>query len=123
MKYFTLEYTVKLHEDVIKRSGGLSGINNIGQLDSVLHHIKNDDYYPTFVDKLTHLIYSVVQFHVFLDGNKRTSILLGVQFLNLNQYSYASDQFIQEMEDVVVKIAEDKISKEQLRNILISLLD
>jgi death on curing protein len=35
--------------------GGDDGILDIGKLESVLDHIQNDDYYPVFVDKLTHL--------------------------------------------------------------------
>lgn len=123
MNYFTIEYAIKIHEEVIKKSGGLKGVNNLGQLESILFHIQNDEYYPTFIDKLAHLIFSIVQFHMFLDGNKRTSILLGVHFLNLNSYGYASDQFITAMEDTVVRIAEDKIDKEELKTILINILN
>ena len=123
MNYFSLEFAIKIHDAVIVESGGLSGNRDIGQLESVLHHIQNNDYYPTFIDKLTHLIFSVIKFHMFIDGNKRTSILLAVHFMNLNQYSYASERFITQMEDIVVEIAENTITKDQLRNILIELLD
>lgn len=60
VKYFTLEYALKIHEEVIKNSGGLDGFSHIGQLDSILQHIQNDTYYPTFIDKLVHLIYATV---------------------------------------------------------------
>ena len=72
MEYIELEYAIKVHDLIIKKVGGLDGIKDIGQLESVLEHIQNDLYYPTFADKMTHLIYSIVQFHMFLDGNKRT---------------------------------------------------
>lgn len=111
MKYLSLETAIKIHDEVIKNSGGLAGINNIGQLDSVLQHIQNDKYYTTFIDKLTHLVFSSVKFHTFLDGNKRSSILFGVHLLNLNQYGYAGEDFIRAMESVVVEVAENKISK------------
>ncbi|MGX7350295.1 type II toxin-antitoxin system death-on-curing family toxin [Dolosicoccus paucivorans] len=123
MEYFTLDYAIKLHDAVIEESGGLRGERDTGQLDSVLHHIQNDDYYPTFIDKLTHLIYSTVKFHMFLDGNKRTSILLAVHFMNLNQYSYAVEEFIVTMEGVVVQIAENNMDKEHLKEQLIALMN
>lgn len=76
--YFSLEYALKVHEHVINVSGVLQGITpqNKGQLDSILCHVKNDEYYPNFIDKLTHIIYSITKFHVFIDRNKRTAIAL-----------------------------------------------
>ena len=87
----------------------------------MLEHIQNDLYYPTFADKMTHLIYSIVQFHMFLDGNKRTSLLLASYFMDISHYSYYTDDFIQEMEEVVA--ASGKISKEELKKIIINLLE
>ena len=34
----------------------------------ILDHIQNDDYYPDFVDKLTHLFFCSNKFHCFNDG-------------------------------------------------------
>lgn len=41
--------------------------HKVGYLASALEHIKNDDYYPTITDKITHLIFSCVKFHPFAD--------------------------------------------------------
>ena len=68
--------------------GGADGVLDAGRLESVLQHIQNDVYYPTFEEKLTHLVFSANQFHCFQDGNKRISISLGAQFLLLNGYLY-----------------------------------
>ena len=40
-----------------------------------------NDWYPTFVDKLTHLFFCTCQFHCFSDGNKRLAITLSTLFL------------------------------------------
>jgi len=56
-----------------------------GQLESVLFNIQNDIYYPTFIDKLTHLIFCLVKFHIFNDGNKRTAIACSSYFLQINR--------------------------------------
>lgn len=66
MNYFDLEYAIQVHDLVIEERGGINGAKDIGQLDSMLHHIQNDVYYPTFEDKLTHLIHSTIHFHMFL---------------------------------------------------------
>ena len=72
INYISLESAKKIHQLTITHSGG--GVYDhldLGRLDSVLTNIQNDDYYPTFVDKLTHLFYCTCQFHCFADGNKR----------------------------------------------------
>lgn len=118
MKYIELETAIDIHNDIIDEIGGLSGYNakQINYLASALEHIKNDDYYPTIADKITHLMFACIKFHPFLDGNKRTAIYLGMHFLDLdNKYARS---FAIEMEDVVVNVANGSISKEQLNGIL-----
>ncbi|OFL15557.1 type II toxin-antitoxin system death-on-curing family toxin [Aerococcus loyolae] len=118
-----MDFAINIHDYVIDEIGGLKGIKDYGQLESVLIHIQNDDYYPSFLDKLTHLVFSLVKFHMFNDGNKRTAISLGGYFMNLNHYTYAVDDFIIEMEDIVVKVAENSISKDDLKIIIKDILD
>ncbi len=85
--YLTLEQAIAIHAKTVEVSGGGSqGPLDTNRLDSVLCHIQNDDYYPTFEAKLTHLFFSVNKFHCFEDGNKRISISLSAQMLLLNGY-------------------------------------
>ena len=87
--YLSLEQAIEIHTKTIEISGGgLNGVLEIEKLDSVLEHIQNDVYYPTFVDKLTHLFFSSNKFHCFLDGNKRIAISLSAQMLITNGYLY-----------------------------------
>lgn len=123
MNYFTIKSAIAAHDNVICLSGGLPGIKNKGQLESILEHIQNDDYYPTFEEKLCHLVFSIIKFHMFADGNKRTSIVLGTYFLNINFYGFYIDAFMEEMEDIVVKIADNQISKEEYLEYLNHLLN
>ncbi len=81
--YFTISYAIKTHDKIIEISGGLTGIKDLGNLESPLSHIQNDDYYPDLEDKITHLVFSINKNHAFTDGNKRTSIALGGFFLEL----------------------------------------
>lgn len=85
--YLTLEQAVEVHRKTVEVSGGGAlGHLDLGKLESVLQHMQNDDYYPTFEDKLTHLFFSACKFHCFLDGNKRIAITLCAQMLLLNGY-------------------------------------
>lgn len=90
-------------------------------LESSLTHIQNDLYYPEFTDKLTHLVFTIIQFYVFSDGNKRSNVALGAYFLDLNGYDITA-KFVREMENIVVWIAECKIDKNLLRSLIESLI-
>ncbi|MCO6540042.1 MAG: type II toxin-antitoxin system death-on-curing family toxin [Gilliamella sp.] len=121
--YFDIKHAIKLHDWIIDNSGGMPGQREIGLLDSALEHIQNDDYYPSFEEKLKHLIYAVNKFHPFNDGNKRSSLALAAYFLELNNYQYCVKKFIQEMEEIVVWLAEGKINDNLLLEIIDSIIN
>lgn len=113
LTYITLENAIETHRKTVDVSGGgtLETLD-MGRLESVLEHIKNDEYYPTFEDKLTHLFFSACKFHCFADGNKRIAISLSAQFLLLNGYVFIAGQFIRKMENISYHVAAGKICKE-----------
>ena len=121
--YFDAQHAVDVHDWIIENSGGLPGLKDLGQLESVLEHIQNDDYYPSFDAKLTHLIFGINKFHAFNDGNKRSSLTLGAYFLTLNGYDYCVPQFVVQMENIVVAVAEGAIKKDLLQRVVVSLIE
>ena len=122
--YITLEQAVDTHRKTVEVSGGGAlGQLNLGQLDSVLTQIQNDDYYPTFEDKLTHLFFGACKFHCFQDGNKRIAITLCTQMLLFNGYMAITKRFLHEMENISYHVASGKIDKSLLKEIIISVLD
>ncbi|MFA7025537.1 MAG: type II toxin-antitoxin system death-on-curing family toxin [Candidatus Cloacimonadaceae bacterium] len=124
LNYISLEQAVDTHDLTIDVSGGGDkGIINPGQLESVLEHIKNDDYYPRFEEKLTHLVWGACKFHCFIDGNKRIAISLRAQFLLINGYLLLAGRFIHYMENISFHIAANHIDKDLLHKIICSLLD
>ena len=121
--YINIDQAIETHRLTVQVSGGgLLSIIDAGKLESVLAHIQNDDYYPSFVDKLTHLVFSANKFHCFSDGNKRISISLGAQFLLLNGYVFITSRFIQEMENISYHVAAGKIDKDFLKEIITSII-
>ena len=123
MIYLTIERAIEIHRETIKNSGGGDyGQINIGYLSSCLEHIQNDDYYPTFRDKLVHLIWSVNRNHSFSDGNKRLSIT-GAAFLIINGYMACLGRFMVEMENISYHLAAGRISKELLQKLIHSFLE
>lgn len=122
--YISKEQAIETHRKTIEYSGGGSyEVLNIGYLYSVLEHIQNDDYYPTFEDKLVHLIWSINRNHSFSDGNKRLSITLGAQFLLLNGYMFCVKRFMEEMENISYHLAAGRIDKELLHKLIHSFLE
>ena len=113
--YLTLEQAIEVHGKTVEFSGGGStGQLEIGKLDAVLQNSQNDDYYPTFDAKLTHLFFCACKFHCFQDGNKRIAITLCAQMLLLNGYLRSVNGFIRESENISYHVAAGNISKELL---------
>lgn len=120
IKYFDINFAIKSHDAIIDEIGGLKGYNkqNIGYLISALDQIQNDDLYPNLSDKMAHLIFSCVKFHPFLDGNKRSAIYLAERFARLNGFNF-DESFFEIMENVVLDIAKNQTTKDELKTLLI----
>lgn len=121
--YFDIKHAIEIHDWIIINSGGLEGNREINLLSSALEHIQNDSYYPSFEEKLKHLILAVNKFHPFNDGNKRSSLVLSAYFLEINGYDYCIERFIFEMENIVVWLAESKIDDNLLLDIIKSIIN
>ena len=122
--YITIEEALDIHIKTVENSGGgMTHCIDSNKLDSVLNHIQNDDYYPEFVDKLTHLFFSTCQFHCFADGNKRIAITLSTEFLLKNGYMFIAKDFVSKMENIIYYVAAGKINKELVHKIITLVLD
>ena len=106
--YFDTTHAVKVHDEIIEKSGGEQGILNIGLLESVLEHVQNDLYYPELEHKMTHLFFSINKNHSFQDGNKRASLALTAYFLEINNCDFRVSRFIQQMENFSVDVADNR---------------
>ncbi|MGE4443374.1 MAG: type II toxin-antitoxin system death-on-curing family toxin [Candidatus Altimarinota bacterium] len=120
--YFTPNYVEIIHNKIIEISGGRYGYSQNPENIEKVDFMRNDDYYSTFEDKLAYLVYSINKNHIFADGNKRTSIGLGAYFLEINGYNYCVNKFIIEMENIAVAIADNKISRDLLKEIIYSII-
>ncbi|MCU0400526.1 MAG: type II toxin-antitoxin system death-on-curing family toxin [Algoriphagus sp.] len=121
-QYFTVEYAIEVHDNIVRESGGFFGVRDRGLIESTIEHMKNDFYYPEIEDKLTHLFYSINKNHCFNDGNKRASLALSVYFLYLNGLEVLAEKFILTMENIVVDVADNRIDRDLLFEIIQSIL-
>jgi death on curing protein len=120
--YFDTTHAISVHDEIINQSGGVLGILNINLLDSVIEHVQNDLYYPDLEHKLTHLFFSINKNHSFQDGNKRASIVLSAYFLEINNCSFRVERFIADMENIAVDVADNRIDKDLLFEIITSII-
>ena len=122
--YITPEQARDTHHKTIKHSGGgtLEELE-FEKLEGVLYNIQNDEWYPTFVDKITHLFFCTCQFHCFADGNKRLAITLSALFLLLNGYMGIAGDFFVKMENISLQVAASKIDKDLLRKIIEAIMN
>lgn len=119
-----LDEVISLYSKTIDVSGGgLKGVIDAGPLESILHHIQNDEYYPEFTDKLTHLFFEVNKSHCFQDGNKRIAITLGSMFLLKNGYLSVVKEFLYKMETISYHVAAGRINKVLLSEIITSMIE
>lgn len=122
--YITIDRAKIIHQKTIQYSGGGTLEHfDLGRLESVLQNIQNDDYYPTFSDKMTHLFYCVCEFHCFADGNKRLAITLCAQFLLYNGYVAIAKDFFTMMENISYHVAAGKINKDLLCKIMEAIMN
>lgn len=114
MKYLTTEDVLLLHHLSIEKSGGSHGLRDAGLLDAAVHRpqatFAGEDLYPTLFDKAGALCHSLIKNHAFVDGNKRTSLLSSMTFLELNGYIFDCGQ--DELVDFGLKIDNENISPE-----------
>ena len=60
----------------------------IEQFKSILDFVKNDDYYPTILNKAAYLLISISTGHKFRNGNKRLALFTFAYFLHSNNISF-----------------------------------
>ena len=123
MNYFTYEALLEAHDMVLAVSGGMPGVKDEGLIRSPVEFISEGQYYPTFADKLTHLVYSLIKNHGFNDGNKRTALAAGALLLMMNGYDSFVGYYFLMFEQVMVLVAENKITKEQLYELFVDVVE
>ncbi|MGI6594642.1 MAG: type II toxin-antitoxin system death-on-curing family toxin [Christensenellales bacterium] len=94
------EQVILLHQQLIKETGGMSGIRDEGLLESALKSpfvtFEGAELYPSILQKAARLCYGLVANHPFFDGNKRIAAHVMLIFLSLNnvELEYTQDDLI-----------------------------
>ena len=79
-----------------------------GCMDYSMTFVFGYEPYPDIITKASALLHSIVSFHPFMDGNKRTALLATFFFLHFNGYSFT---ITEEAVQLTRQIALGKIKK------------
>ena len=107
MQYLSIDELQAINEVVIEESGGSIGVREPGLLASIAHKPQagfgEDELYPDIFTKAAVLYEAIVNYHVFVDGNKRTGFAAAARFLAVNGYELTVNN--KEIENYTVSIA------------------
>lgn len=110
-------HVIMMHEQLIKETGGSSGVRDEGMLDSAIETIYQtfggEELYPSVQVKAARLGYGLIKNHAFIDGNKRIGAHAMLVFLALNGYELEYTQ--EELFTIILKVADGSCSCEDLQ--------
>jgi len=106
----------RLHDIVIRETGGLSGVLNEESLLSAAKRPQTGfgdfERFPTLYDKAAALAEAIINFHVFRDGNKRTALLAASAMLQLNGM-YVDSPYTKEVQ-MMLAVAAKRVTVSEL---------
>lgn len=95
MRYISANDIVAIHDAVVKTTGGKLGVREPGLLLSIAEKPKANfgmnDLYPDIYSKAASIYESICNYHVFIDGNKRTAVIVLYRYLYINGYDLLAD--------------------------------
>jgi len=116
IRYLSLEEILELHRLVLRQSGGLGGVGDLGGLESACAQpqmtFDGQDLYPCLPTKAAALGFSLIRNHPFVDGNKRTGAASAIVFLAVNDVQIANDE--DALVELTLGIAEGNVDKQQV---------
>lgn len=115
-RYLTVKEVLRIHWRAMKTFGGSRGVRDLDLLESAIARPKvgfgEYEAYPDIVTKAAVLLYSLITYHPFMDGNKRTGLTATQIFLQRNGYKIDSSN--EELIDFVVAIAKGKLTETEV---------
>lgn len=90
MIWITADDIIRLHEQVIYKTGGIDGIRDRDLLESAMaapmQTFDGHELFKSEIEKIARLGYGLASNHAFLDGNKRIGALAVQLLLKWNGY-------------------------------------
>jgi len=114
MRFLTLEQVLNLQQRVVEKTGGATGIRDKGILESAIAQpymtYNGQDLYPSLIEKVAALGFSLINNHPFVDGNKRIGHAAIEVTLLMNGFEIVAN--IDEQETVILSVAGNDMTRE-----------
>jgi len=111
--FLTLDEVFAIHADQIRRYGGKGGLRDLALLQSALGTTEttfDGDYLHTdLFEMAAAYLFHIVRNHPFVDGNKRTGLMVTLVFLGLNGFELAADP--EELFELVSGVSTGEVAK------------
>ena len=112
-----LDQAIGIHQVLIEKFGGASGIKDRGALEAALNRpyatFDQKDLYPSPVEKAAAILESILINHPFIDGNKRTGYVL--MRLTLMEGGMDIKATQKEKYEFVIKVSEGKLDISRIK--------
>jgi death on curing protein len=116
IEFLTIEQVIELHDELLRRYGGLPGIRDKNLLWSAIDTPKvamfGQEMYPSVYQKAAAYLYHLVCNHPFNDANKRTGYAVTLVFLEVNNVKQSFKK--EDLEKLVVEVAKGNETKERI---------
>lgn len=93
--FLTVDDVIEIHADGLSQWGGLSGIRDLGLLESAVampeQYLFGNYVHESLFDKAAAYGFHIAQNQPFVDGNKRAAAGATLMFLEANEHSYSAD--------------------------------
>ena len=90
LRYDHLNYDeiISVHEQIINAGGGCHGMVSPANLEHIVNHIREYTYKGNHEEqvmaKAAYLLHGIITTHAFIDGHKRTALIVTRVFLEVN---------------------------------------
>lgn len=120
MILLTVDEIIYLHSKLVARTGGSDGLRDKDLLESAvfsaLGGFGDEEAYPTIEEKAARLMYSIINNHAFVDGNKRIGVVVMLTTLKLNELELKYTQA--ELVELGLKTASGNASYNHILNFI-----
>src|SRR3989344_6376074 len=116
MRYLSAQEILIVHALVVDETGGSHGVRDIALLESIAHkpqtRFGGKELYKGVFVKAAALLEAVVNYHVFVDGNKRTALIVAGRFFAINSYELQASN--KDMEALALAVATKKMDSKDV---------
>ena len=114
--FFSLNTAMSIHQDLVDTYGGSQGVRDKELLISALAQVKstfNGEYlHKSIYEMAAAYLFHIIQNHPFIDGKKRTGIMLAMIFQSLHGIDMNCEE--KQLDQYVFRVANGKESKKEI---------